>query len=67
LYRRRVDFFLNDRRYDTGKAERLLGFRPRVGLEDGLGRTVAWCRSRGLLDGSARGKKARDRSVVTTG
>ena len=27
------------------KARRLLGFRPRVGLREGLRRTVAWCRA----------------------
>jgi nucleoside-diphosphate-sugar epimerase len=67
LYRRRVDFFLNDRRYDTGKAERLLGFRPRVGLEEGLGRTVAWCRSCGLLEGPGGGREPRSRAAPTTG
>jgi hypothetical protein len=38
------------RRYDNiGEAERLLGYRPRVGLEEGLGRTLAWHRPRGVL------------------
>jgi UDP-glucose 4-epimerase len=27
---------------DTRKAEQLLGFRAKVGLEDGLSRTIAW-------------------------
>jgi UDP-glucose 4-epimerase len=27
---------------DVKKAERLLGFRARVDLEEGLGRTLAW-------------------------
>jgi dihydroflavonol-4-reductase len=49
LYRRRVDFFLLNRRYDTAKAERLLGFRPSVPLDEGLAETIAWCRARGLL------------------
>jgi UDP-glucose 4-epimerase len=31
---------------DVGKAERLLGFRASVSLEDGLGRTLAWWRQR---------------------
>src|SRR3954470_7539777 len=66
LYRRRVDFFLNDRRYDTGKAERLLGFRPRVGLEDALGRTLAWCRSCGLLEGSGGGHEPQGRVAPIT-
>jgi dihydroflavonol-4-reductase len=49
LYRRRVDFFLLNRQYDTAKARRLLGFSPAVPLEDGLAETIRWCRSRGLL------------------
>jgi dihydroflavonol-4-reductase len=49
LYRRRVDFFLLNRQYDTAKARRLLGFRPAVRLEDGLGETIAWCRVQCLL------------------
>ncbi len=48
LYRRRVDFFLLNRRYDTTKAEGLLGFRPSVRLEDGLAETSAWCRGQVL-------------------
>ena len=39
---------LGDQRYtfaDTGKLERHLGWRPRVGLDDGLARQVAWQRS----------------------
>ncbi len=35
---------------DSAKLERLTGWRPRVGLEEGLGRTIAWYREhpRGL-------------------
>jgi GDP-L-fucose synthase len=33
------------RRLDVSRAERLLGFRARVGLRDGLARTIAWYRS----------------------
>jgi UDP-glucose 4-epimerase len=33
-------------RLDIGLAERELGWRPAVGLDDGLGRTVDWLRSR---------------------
>ncbi len=32
------------RRPDMGKSERLLGFTAQVGLEEGLRRTLAWCR-----------------------
>ncbi len=49
IYRRRVDFFLNNRLYDTSKAEGVLGFRPRVALEDGLRRTAEWYRAKGKL------------------
>lgn len=35
------------RRPDTTLAERVLGFSPRVGPEQGLARTVAWYRGRG--------------------
>ena len=30
------------RRPDLAKARRLLGYRPRVSLDEGLGRTIAW-------------------------
>jgi dTDP-glucose 4,6-dehydratase len=33
---------------DSSKAERLLGWRPTIGLEEGLRRTVAWMRERKL-------------------
>jgi nucleoside-diphosphate-sugar epimerase len=49
IYRRRVDFFLNNRLYDIRKAEGVLGFRPRVALEDGLRRTAEWYRAKGKL------------------
>lgn len=49
LTRAKVDFFLKDRAYDTTKARRLLGFAPRVRLEEGLALAVAWYRSRGWL------------------
>jgi nucleoside-diphosphate-sugar epimerase len=49
LYRRRVDFFTKSRAFDIGKAKRLLGYQPRVSLEEGLRRTAAWYRERGLL------------------
>ena len=49
LHRRRVDFFRKTRSFDIGRARRELGFEPRVGLEEGLARTVAWYRAEGLL------------------
>lgn len=49
LTRAKVDFFLKHRAFDTAKAKRLLGFAPRVRLDEGLPRTVAWYRSQGWL------------------
>ena len=44
LYRRRVDFFTKSRAFDISRARRELGFEPRVGLRDGIRRTLAWYR-----------------------
>ena len=49
LYPRRVEFFAHDRAFDISKARRLLGYEPRVDLEEGLARTAAWYREQGLL------------------
>ncbi len=37
---------VRDSQADISKAERLLGYRPTVGLEDGLRRTVEWFRTK---------------------
>ena len=49
LYPRRVEFFEKDRAFDIGKARRVLGYEPRVGLEEGIRRTAEWYRSNGML------------------
>lgn len=49
LTRAKVDFFLKHRAYDTAKAKRLLGFAPRISLDEGLPRTIAWYRQQGWL------------------
>lgn len=49
LYPRRVEFFELDRAFTTAKAERLLGYQPRVDLRDGLSRTATWYREQGLI------------------
>jgi dihydroflavonol-4-reductase len=51
IYRRRIEFFVNNRAYDTTKARTRLGFAPAVSLDDGLARTLAWYRERGLVAG----------------
>ncbi len=49
LYPRRVEFFSKSRAFSIEKAKRLLGYAPKVGLYEGLGRTGAWYRQRGLI------------------
>jgi nucleoside-diphosphate-sugar epimerase len=49
IYRRRVDFFTKSRAFDIAKAKTLLGYQPRVSLDDGLARTASWYREQGLL------------------
>jgi nucleoside-diphosphate-sugar epimerase len=40
VFRRRVKFFTSNRWFDTSRARRELGFAPKVGLREGLGRTL---------------------------
>jgi nucleoside-diphosphate-sugar epimerase len=40
LFRRRVKFFTSNRWFDTSRARRELGFAPKVGLREGLERTL---------------------------
>jgi len=49
IHRRRIEFFTNNRAYRIDKARTLLGYSPKVGVEDGLKRTADWYRSQGLL------------------
>jgi nucleoside-diphosphate-sugar epimerase len=44
LYRRRVDFFRKSRAFDISRARAELGFAPKVGLREGIGRTLEWYR-----------------------
>lgn len=50
LHIRRVRFFRNNRAFAIDKARRVLGYAPRVDLEQGMRRTVDWYREQGLLD-----------------
>jgi len=49
LYRRRVDFFTKSRAFDISRARTELGFAPKIGLRDGIRRTLDWYRSQGWL------------------
>jgi len=42
LFRRRVDWFRQNRAFKIDKARRELNYNPRVGIEEGLKRTAKW-------------------------
>ncbi len=50
IYRRRLDFFIKDRAFDISKAKRLLGYQPRVSLDEGLRITANWYLEQGWLE-----------------
>jgi nucleoside-diphosphate-sugar epimerase len=49
IYHRRVDFFTKSRAFSIEKARRLLAYRPRVGLREGIRSTAEWYAAEGLL------------------
>lgn len=49
IYRRRVDFFTKSRAFDISKAKKMLGYSPKVSLEEGIKRTAEWYSSKGLI------------------
>ena len=49
IYRRRMDFFHSDSEFDTSRARRVLGWEPKVGLEEGIRRTLEDYRVKGEL------------------
>jgi hypothetical protein len=49
IFRRRVDFFTKSRAFDITRARQELGFAPRVGLREGIRRTLDWYRTEGWL------------------
>lgn len=49
LFRRRADWFRQVRAFNINKAKEELGFRPEVGLPEGLRRTAAWYDDNGYL------------------
>jgi len=49
LHRRRVDFWTKSRAFSIEKARRVLGFEPRVDIDDGIARTAASYREAGWL------------------
>lgn len=49
VFRRRLDWFRQDRAFDISRAKRELGYRPSVNLSEGLDRTAHWYRRTGIL------------------
>ncbi len=49
LFRRRVDWFRQNRAFSIEKAKRELGYAPRVGLQEGLARTGEWYKAEDYL------------------
>jgi nucleoside-diphosphate-sugar epimerase len=49
LYRRRVDFYTKSRAFDISRARSEIGYDPRVGLREGIARTLQWYREHGWL------------------
>lgn len=49
IYRRRIDFFIKDRAFDITKAKTMLGYNPKVDLDEGLKRTAEWYKENNLL------------------
>jgi nucleoside-diphosphate-sugar epimerase len=49
LHRRRVDFWTKSRAFTIDKARRLLGYEPKVDLDEGVRRTAAFYREAGWL------------------
>ena len=49
IYRRRVDFFTKSRAFDISRARAEIGYDPRVGLREGIRRTLAWYQAEGWL------------------
>jgi nucleoside-diphosphate-sugar epimerase len=49
IFPRRVDWYRQNRAFDIRKAKRDLGYKPLVGLTEGLSKTANWYRTEGYL------------------
>jgi nucleoside-diphosphate-sugar epimerase len=49
IYRRRVDFYTKDRKFDNRKVHKLLGYTPKKCNEAGFAETVRWYQDKGLI------------------
>lgn len=51
LYKRRVDFFIKNRCFNTDKARQQLGFRAARTFQEEIRSIISWYREKGLLNG----------------
>ena len=51
VFRRRLSWFITNRRFRIDRARAELGYRPQVNLREGLARTAAWYHEQGYLPG----------------
>jgi nucleoside-diphosphate-sugar epimerase len=49
IFRRRVDWFRQNRAFSIEKAAKELGYHPKVSLKEGLAETAKWYREKGYL------------------
>ncbi len=49
IFRRRVDFFVKNRAFSIARAKGELGYRPKVDIHEGAGRTLGWYKDHQLL------------------
>jgi len=49
IFRRRVDWFRQNRAFVIDKAKNQLGYVPRIGIEEGLARTARWYKENGYI------------------
>ena len=49
LFRRRIDWFKQNRAFDISKAKRELGYQPSVDLRTGLSRTAEWYKAEHII------------------
>jgi nucleoside-diphosphate-sugar epimerase len=49
LFRRRVDFFMSERSFDSSKAKKDIGYCPKIGVKEGIEITAKWYKDNGYL------------------
>jgi nucleoside-diphosphate-sugar epimerase len=49
IFRRRVDWYRQNRAFNINKAKRELGYNPKIDLKEGLTRTAVWYQEKGFL------------------